>query len=1326
MTLRPWMDMEQPAAPVSLESLLAHRAWVRQVARALVIDESRAEDLEQEAWLEVLRRPPRDARSLRGWLGTVVRHKAADAGRSEARRRTREEGAARPEAMPGAADLVAEADLHQRLVRAVLDLEEPYRSTLLLRYFEDLGPAAIAERGGIPLETVRTRLRRGLEALRERFDREAGGDRRAWLRLMVPLALGGKAVCAGAAAVTAGALAGGLKSWSGIAAILAIVAAGTAFWVAGPLEPESPAPGGMALAASQPPGNAPPPNPRGEPPAAPGETVATKPPAAVPPPAAPAPPTPTPGTPGPSPAPAPRAEEVAGTATLEVLVVDAHGRPVPGARVKIHGPGRSVPNFDLAAVAMDPPVPRPAIREGAADGAGRFAGMGLPAGSYWARAMGEGAAPATMLVRITDEKAGARARLLLVPEVVLQGTVRRADGTPAPGVGVVARRFTDWSLVAFDRTTVVAGPDGAYRIGGLAPGVYEILLSPSPDLLLSAGAVEVPQVSSFDPGLSPGATIRGRVLDDASGMPLPGATVRLSGSDPLLKRQHGARTRTGPDGTYRIEGFPGGTSAWIRVRKEGYLPSFDGGSDPGARLQGIAAGGEYLRDVRLARGGRVKGRVRDPDGKPVAGAWLTVEAYTDHGMQESPVGVSGEDGAFTIEPVLPADGILMASAAGFTQRDVGDASAWDLIRERAIPPSAAVSVRGGETAEKDLVLEPAPGLDAVPPPPTAILAGRVLRPDGAPPKDLRLRLLREEEGSSPYWNLRKSRPVAVGEDGTFRIEGLPPARYSLAARADGCALAVGPWVALENGGIRDGYALSLAPGGSISGTVVDAAGEPVRGAGISVERIAEDHFLAVTDARGRFTVSELAEGSWVVTALVAGAEPESATAATGASDVVLGIRRPGLLRGKVVDAETGAPLPDITIIREGLEEWGSVDARTSRDGTFTLPAGSGGPGEITAGLRSGNQAAESDYVPEVVEFAETPPGEIRIALRKGLSIAGRVLAQDGTPHQGRLRIHVDGESDPGWPFFRWTWFLVGELDGTFRVRGLPPGTYNLVFEDDADPGFTPIQVAGVRSGTTDLVLRPGRALPVEGRVVDEEDRPPGVPGRIQPLVRGDERGRIKLPTVEVGPDGTFRTVAVPVDGIVDLLASHFEGFLEARVESVEPGTTGVVVRIRRGAVVSGRVVDPAGQPVPAGVPVRAFPPLAEGKERGAFAGETATAGDGTFTLRGLPGEEFLVEAGGLGSDFLPAEPMPPVKAGARDVVLPVRRGLTVEVVILGEGDVVLFHVRQGERMEVFHPEEGKVVIRGLEPGMFRIRNLFGQRDLGEFDASAGRIEIRLR
>ena len=88
MTLRPWMDMEQPAAPVSLESLLAHRAWVRQVARALVIDESRAEDLEQEAWLEVLRRPPRDARSLRGWLGTVVRHKAADAGRSEARRRT--------------------------------------------------------------------------------------------------------------------------------------------------------------------------------------------------------------------------------------------------------------------------------------------------------------------------------------------------------------------------------------------------------------------------------------------------------------------------------------------------------------------------------------------------------------------------------------------------------------------------------------------------------------------------------------------------------------------------------------------------------------------------------------------------------------------------------------------------------------------------------------------------------------------------------------------------------------------------------------------------------------------------------------------------------------------------------------------------------------------------------------------------------------------------------------------------------------------------------------------------------------------------------------
>jgi RNA polymerase sigma factor (sigma-70 family) len=166
-----------------LESLLVHRTWVRRMARALV-DEATADDLEQEAWLRSLGRPA--PRHPRAWLGTVLRRLAANLRRGD-RRRTRREAAPRPTPAPAdPADLVARAEASERVVRATLSLDEPYRSVVLLRYFEDLGPARIAERQGVPVETVRTRLRRARTILRERLDGEAGG-RATWMSAGLPL-----------------------------------------------------------------------------------------------------------------------------------------------------------------------------------------------------------------------------------------------------------------------------------------------------------------------------------------------------------------------------------------------------------------------------------------------------------------------------------------------------------------------------------------------------------------------------------------------------------------------------------------------------------------------------------------------------------------------------------------------------------------------------------------------------------------------------------------------------------------------------------------------------------------------------------------------------------------------------------------------------------------------------------------------------------------------------------------------------------------------------------------------------------------------------------
>ena len=173
--------------PVPLETLLLHRDWARHVARALVADDAEAADLEQDLWVESIGRPPVVRRSIRGWIAATLRGRFLNRRRADARRARREESVARPEGQASTDDLVAEAEAHRRVVVEVMALAEPYRSAVLLRWFEDLTPTAIAARLGVPVETVRTRLRRALATLRARFGVGEGGDRRAMQALLAPI-----------------------------------------------------------------------------------------------------------------------------------------------------------------------------------------------------------------------------------------------------------------------------------------------------------------------------------------------------------------------------------------------------------------------------------------------------------------------------------------------------------------------------------------------------------------------------------------------------------------------------------------------------------------------------------------------------------------------------------------------------------------------------------------------------------------------------------------------------------------------------------------------------------------------------------------------------------------------------------------------------------------------------------------------------------------------------------------------------------------------------------------------------------------------------------
>ncbi|MFO1008480.1 MAG: RNA polymerase sigma factor [Planctomycetota bacterium] len=168
--------MPSPAFPLDPEGLLADSTWLRTLARGLVRDASTADDVAQEAWLAALRSERAADVEHRTWLTGVLRNVAFKHHRAATRRTTREQLSARTEPLPETAELVARADMQRVLTEAVLALDEPFRTTILLRYLEDLTSAEIARRHGVPEGTVRWRVQRGLALLRDELESRRGHE----------------------------------------------------------------------------------------------------------------------------------------------------------------------------------------------------------------------------------------------------------------------------------------------------------------------------------------------------------------------------------------------------------------------------------------------------------------------------------------------------------------------------------------------------------------------------------------------------------------------------------------------------------------------------------------------------------------------------------------------------------------------------------------------------------------------------------------------------------------------------------------------------------------------------------------------------------------------------------------------------------------------------------------------------------------------------------------------------------------------------------------------------------------------------------------------
>lgn len=150
---------------------------VYSIAYRVLGDQASAEECLQDVFLRIWQRIDQyDAErgTFVTWLARITRNMAIDRLRQAARRTTHAEALLSDETQPAMAFLEAWADRDRaENVRAMIErLPAEQVQVIALSYYGGMTQAEIAEHLGIPLGTVKTRMRSALQKLREAWERE--------------------------------------------------------------------------------------------------------------------------------------------------------------------------------------------------------------------------------------------------------------------------------------------------------------------------------------------------------------------------------------------------------------------------------------------------------------------------------------------------------------------------------------------------------------------------------------------------------------------------------------------------------------------------------------------------------------------------------------------------------------------------------------------------------------------------------------------------------------------------------------------------------------------------------------------------------------------------------------------------------------------------------------------------------------------------------------------------------------------------------------------------------------------------------------------------
>lgn len=586
--------------------------------------------------------------------------------------------------------------------------------------------------------------------------------------------------------------------------------------------------------------------------------------------------------------------------------------------------------------------------------------------------------------------------------------------------------------------------------------------------------------------------VRGRPLSgtvvDHEGNPVPDAEV-VAWCESRLRGEPDRRTRSDERGEF----------AFAFLGPEFVLSAH---TDELACTKGLR--GEIEKDVvaeglvvRLVPRTELRGVVRDPAARPVAGA--EVEAIPD---------LYSHSTAYQTEVAGVA---TFRDGRGLTTTDgegrfvfEGLPRGYHRLHVTRTPYLVHGNTYDTDRGEVEITLDPGLRLD-----------GRVLDATGNPAVGARIRF-------GPYFGNVHTVPgdVTTDSEGKFALSSL------LGEDADPSPFKNEPWLAV----VHEGHAVEVVqpirpgPDGGeftevrlqrehiLAGRVVNETGSPVPGARVWIEGEREvqtstkfghrvtwewktDLSETVTDRDGAFRFPHLYPGPFLVHVYPPGDELVSLDVEAEAGDedleVVLDLRamRKVVLTGAVCDALTGEPIPRFQVVPVVGEHgiWRSFD---SPDGTFEIVGLEPGPIEVTV-------SAEG-YADRYVPWRDYTNGEHRcdVTLSPRRSLFLSVVDEQGNPHdRGSVQVlnHAGALLEFGVRNART--FTAGIGNGKAIIHDLPAEIVTLRVDVDMFPRDFPVDLTQPIEGELQLVVAPrGRAqvmylaLVLEGDATEEDLR----------------------------------------------------------------------------------------------------------------------------------------------------------------------------------------------------------------------------------------------